>query len=162
MTPLSMRNLINITLSILLALIASILPLPQWLMLIWPQWVALIIIYWVLTLPHRVNLTIAWLVGLLLDGLYGSLLGEHALALCVIAYITYRLHRQIRMFPVLQQAVFVFFLVLAYQAILIWIQGMLGMFANIHLFWISAITSMMVWPWLFLLLRTHRQPFGIE
>lgn len=159
MNSISAREIILIASSFLFALLISILPLPNWLKLLWPAWTPLILIYWVLVLPQRINLGIAWLLGLLLDGLYGTLLGEHALALAVVAYIVDHFHRQIRMFPVLQQAVSIFFLILAYQTLLVWIQGMLGLFENFYLFWLTALTSMLIWPWLYLLLHNLRQRF---
>lgn len=157
MNTLSGKGILLIVSSFLLALLMSILPLPNWLELLWPAWMALILIYWVIALPHRISLGIAWLLGLLLDGLYGTLLGEHALAFAVIAYIADHFHRQIRMFPILQQAVSVFCLIMIYQVLLAWIQGMLGEFENVYFFWASALTSMLLWPWLSILLRNLRQ-----
>lgn len=161
MSPLSLSGFIIITTSIVFALLLSIIPFPQWLTLLLPQWLVLVVIYWVLELPHRVNLGIAWILGLILDGLYGSLLGEHALALTVVAYLVDRFHRQIRMFPMLQQAAWVFVLVFIYQTILIWIQGILGLLPNIYLFWLSALTSMLFWPWLFVILRSCRGRYAV-
>lgn len=163
MNSFSARGFIVICSSFILALIISILPLPNWINLIAPQWLLIVVIYWVLALPHRINLGIAWLLGLLQDGLYGSLLGEHALAMIVVAYLVDRFHRQIRMFPILQQAGSVFLLVLIYLFILIWIQGMLGSLTNdVYLFWASALTSMVVWPWLFITLRASRRRFRVH
>lgn len=162
MPSFSLRGFIVILTTFIFALLISILPLPNWLNLIWPQWVVLVAIYWVLALPHRVNLGIAWLLGLVLDGLYGSLLGEHALALTLVAFIVERFYRQIRMFPILQQAISVFGLVFIYQIILIWIQGMLGLLtSDVYLFWTSALTSMLLWPWLFFVLRACRRRFSV-
>lgn len=161
MNTLSGRGIFLIATSFLLALLLSILPLPTWLEFIWPAWLPLILIYWVIALPHRISLGIAWLLGLLLDSLYGTLLGEHAMALAIITYIADHFHRQIRMFPILQQAVSIFFLILAYQTLLVWMQGMLGLFENFYLFWLSALTSMLLWPWLYVLLRGLRQRFYV-
>lgn len=156
MRSLSLRNVVIIVLSFLLALIVYILPLPNWVQVIWPQWVLLVLIYWILTFPYRINVGIAWLLGLMLDGVSNSLLGEHALAFSVIAYLAYRLHRQIFMFPILQQALWIFFLVLIYQALLLWIQGIIGLLTNVYFFWLPALTSMLIWPWLFIMLRSYR------
>src|SRR5690348_1442511 len=125
-SPLPISGIVIISASFLLALLLSILPLPLWGLIIQPQWLVLVIIYWVMHLPHRISLGIAWIVGLLLDALYGSLLGEHALAMSVIAFLSQRLHQQFRMFPLLQQALGIFLLVIVYQLILVWIQGILG------------------------------------
>lgn len=158
-SSLSLPGVGIIVLSFLLALLMSILPLPAWLQLIWPQFLLLVLIYWVLAFPYRINLGIAWLLGLLLDVLYGTLLGEHALAFSVVAYLVYRLHRQIRMFPILQQAMCIFLLVLIYQTLLVWIQGILGLLASVFLFWLSALTSMLLWPFLFIILHGCQQRF---
>lgn len=153
MIPISLRDTLVIILSLLFALVISILPLSPWITLLWPQWLALVLIYWVIIYPHRVNIGMAWLFGILLDVLYGTVLGEHALALTIVIYLAYRLHQQIRVFPLFQQALWVFFLILLYQALLVWIQGMLGLLTNVYLFWLSAVTSMLLWPWLYILLR---------
>ena len=41
----------------------------------------------------------AWAIGLLLDLLQGGLLGENALILSVISYLSYRFRFQIRVYP---------------------------------------------------------------
>ncbi len=160
--PLSLSGILIILVSLLIALILSILPLPAWVLLIQPQWIILVILYWIIVIPHRISIGIAWIIGLLLDVLYGTLLGEHALALCVLAFLAQRLHRQIRMFPLLQQAFSVFILVIIYQALLLWIQGTLGQIGNnINWFWVSALTSMLLWPWVAMLLRHCQRHFRI-
>lgn len=161
MTPLSLRSFIAITISFLLAFVLSIIPLPVWANIARPQWLALIIFYWVLALPHRVSLKVAWLLGLILDALYGTVLGEHALAATVLAYLGQKFYLQIRMFPLLQQTLIIGVLIILYQTLLLWIQAVLGQLASGRWFWPPALTSMLVWPWLFLLLRSYQQRFRI-
>ncbi len=64
-----------IVLSLLIALVLTLLPLPPWAAPYRPDWVALALIYWCLALPERVSVGIGWSMGLLLDGLSGTLLG---------------------------------------------------------------------------------------
>ena len=52
-----------------------------------PDWVVMVLIYWIIALPHRVGIVTAWGTGLIVDVLLGSLLGQHALAYIVIAYV---------------------------------------------------------------------------
>lgn len=156
MRSLSMRDIATIIISLNLALILSIMPLPDWLVSLRPQWLALMVIYWEIDLPQKIGLGTAWILGLLLDGLYGSLLGEHALALSVIAYFANRFHRQIRMFPLAQQSLVVFILVAIYQALLLWIQGVIGELMNPYWAWLSVLMSMFFWPLIFSLLRSSR------
>lgn len=157
----SVSGFFIIIISFLLALMLSIIPLPDWAVNYRPEWLPLVLIYWVIALPHRVGLFVAWILGILLDGLYGTVLGEHALALIVIVYLADKFYRQIRMFPVIQQAFSILIFILIYQGILLWIQGVLGQLPNLRWFWISAVTSTIIWPWLFMLLRSTRRQFMV-
>ena len=93
MHSISFRGYLIIFLSFFLALVLTILPVPQWVMVFYPQWLLLVLLYWIIALPHRIGLVVAWCLGILLDGLYGTVLGEHALAFTVIAYIAEKLYR---------------------------------------------------------------------
>ena len=62
--------------SIVIALLLGLLPLPGVLQPLRPYWLALIVAYWVLEAPERVGLGFAFAVGVLADLLYGGLLGE--------------------------------------------------------------------------------------
>ena len=69
-----------------------------------PYWLALVLAYWVLEAPERVGLGFAFAVGVLADLLYGSLLGEQALRLVIMAFILQRFRLRLRFFPLSQQA----------------------------------------------------------
>ncbi len=94
--------------SIVVALMLAIAPLPGWAEPFRPDWVALTLIYWSMTLPQNYSVGSAWIVGLILDVAQGTLLGEHALALCLVIYITVKFHLQLRQFPLLQLSATVF------------------------------------------------------
>lgn len=158
----STRGYFIVALSFFVALVLSILPLPQLAMVFYPQWLLLVLLYWIVALPHRVGLTVAWCLGVLLDVLYGSILGEHALAFTIVAYIAAKLYRQMRVFPMVQQAFSVLLIVLLYQVILLWIQGILGQLGDVYWFWVSALSSMLLWPWIYFLLRAVRHRFRIS
>lgn len=147
------RNGFVIPFSFLIAFILTLLPIPNWAVWLQPAWVLMILIYWTLAAPQRVNVGIACVTGLFLDILEGTLLGEHALAFIVVIYLVTRMYSRLRMFPVLQQSCVLFFLVLLYQFILFCIQGFLGALPTSWLFWSSALTSMLLWPWVYSLLR---------
>ncbi|MCU7891916.1 MAG: rod shape-determining protein MreD, partial [Candidatus Thiodiazotropha sp. (ex Ustalcina ferruginea)] len=88
-----------IYLTLLVGFILTIMPLPEWAAAYRPQWVALILIYWCMAIPERIGVGIGWTTGLLLDVLTGTLLGQHALGLSVIAYIMLKLHLRVRVMP---------------------------------------------------------------
>jgi rod shape-determining protein MreD len=143
------------------AIILTLLPMPEWTVWLRPAWVLMVVIYWIIMAPNYVNVGAAWFVGLILDLLNGSLLGEHALAMLSVAYIVSRIYLRIRMFPFIQQSLTVFLLVLFYQGILFCIQGFIGDLPASSLFWASALTSMILWPWLFSLLRNCQRKFSV-
>lgn len=150
-----MHSRTAIIFSILIALILAQLPMPVWTVWLRPAWVLMILIYWAMMAPYRVSVGVAWLTGIVVDLLTGTLLGEHALAYTVIIYFISRMYIRLRMFPLLQQGISIFFFVISYQFILYCIQGFIGQLPSTSLYWLSSLTSMLLWPWLFVLLRDY-------
>ena len=148
--------------SFLAALALTILPLPGWLAMIRPEWVALVLIYWCMALPGRVGVGFAWTIGLLLDVLRAALLGQHALSLAIVAYITLQLYQRIRVFPLWQQAVSVFILILLHLMLQLWIKGMSGNPPPALTFLLPALSSMLLWPLMFLGLRRLRRRYRVS
>jgi len=148
--------------SFLAALALTVLPLPNWFALVRPEWVALVLIYWCMALPGRVGVGVAWIVGLLLDVLRGGLLGQHALSLALVAYITLQLYQRIRVFPLWQQAVSVFILVLLHLLLQLWIKGISGNPPPALVFLLPALSSMLLWPLMFLGLRRLRRRYRVS
>lgn len=148
-----------IPVTFLLAMVLTLLPMPAWTIWFRPAWILMTLIYWVIVAPHRVNVGTAWMVGIMLDVLNGTLLGEHALALTTVTYFVARLHSQLRMYPLLQQSLWVFIFVLFYQLILFCIQGFLGELPKTWLYWSSSVTSMILWPWVFMMMRDYHRRF---
>lgn len=150
-----------IVLSLLVALILTLLPLPPWAAPYRPDWVALVLIYWCLALPERVSVGIGWSMGLLLDGLSGTLLGQHALGLTVMAFITAKLHQRIRLFPIWQQALTVMLLLAMNQMLVLWVNGILGRPPHSWLYWAPSLSGLLLWPWIYALLRDLRRRFRV-
>lgn len=149
------KNWFFIFVTFLIAFILTLLPMPTWAIWLRPAWVLMILIYWGMMIPDRINVGTAWILGIFLDVLEGTLLGEHALAQTVVMYLVVRMHTRLRMFPLLQQGICIFFLVWIYQLILFCIQGFLGMLPNSWLYWSSSFTSMLLWPWVLSILRSR-------
>jgi len=147
--------------SLILAFMLTAMPLPEWAVNWRPAWVAMVLIYWSMALPDRVGIGIGWLLGLLLDVQQGTVLGQNALGLAVIAYITLRSHQRIRVFPLVQQAILVCCYVLLFKFLVLWIKGMMGLPPQHWTFWMPALTSMLLWPWLFIVLRDVRRRFHV-
>jgi rod shape-determining protein MreD len=106
--------------------------------------------------PRSYNVGSAWIIGILLDVAQGTLLGQHALALCVIVYITVKFHLLMRVFPLSQLTATVFALLALYQFLLFWINGVAGVTASAIDYWASVITGAIVWPFLAMFLSGMR------
>jgi rod shape-determining protein MreD len=148
------RNLIFLT--IMAAILSSLLPLPAVLLPYKPYWVALVVIYWSLETHERISLGQVFLIGLVLDILSGSLMGLHALSLVVMVFLVQRFRSRLRFFPPWQQALSVLGLLVNDRIILIWITALLGEPLPTWKYWLPPLIGMLLWPWLFLLLDRLR------
>lgn len=148
--------------TLMVAFLLDHLPLPEWLARINPDWLALVLIYWCLALPHRVGIGVAWVSGLFLDVQQGTVFGQHALALTIIAYIIITQHQRIRVFPLAQQALLICVLLLLSQLLTLWIRSLMGFSPQHWTYWAPAFTSMLIWPWLFIILRDIRRKFYVH
>jgi rod shape-determining protein MreD len=147
--------------SFAVALMLMAMPLPDWAVNWRPAWLAMALIYWCMALPSRVGIGAGWLLGLVLDVQQGAVLGQNALCLAIIAYVTLCFYQRIRMFPLVQQALLVSGLLLLQQFLALWIRGMMGHPPSHWSFWMPAVTSMLLWPWLFIILRDLRRTFRV-
>lgn len=151
-----------IVVSILAAYMLTVLPLPDWASVARPEWTALVLIYWCMAVPHRVGVTIGWLAGLGQDVVQATLLGQHALAYAVLAYLVLRLHQRIRVYPLPQQALIVLVLLLLVQLSQAVIAGLVDHPPPAMAYWLPAVTGTLLWPWIFILLRGARRRFGVQ
>lgn len=153
---------VTILLTFLVALLLQIVALPEWAQSIRPDWVTLVLIYWCIALPERVGVTIGWLAGLMLDVAHGTLLGQNALTLAIVAFLAIRLHQRLRLFPLWQQAVSALLLVALHLMLVLWIKGAIGQSSETWAYWLPAVTSMLVWPPTFIILRGLRRGYRVR
>jgi len=144
------------------AFMLAIMPLPDWAVEFRPDWVTLVLIYWAMAVPTRIGVTVAWFTGLLLDVSYGTLMGQHAVGMVLVIYVIHIQHQRLRVASLLQQAIVIFVLLLVKQLLTLWVDGMLGRAPHSWLYFMPTITSTLLWPWTYLILRDLRRKFGIE
>jgi len=130
----------------LVALILETIPLPDAMQLARPPFLTIAIIYWGMMWPDRIGILTAFFLGLLLDILHGTLLGQNALALSMVAYLTFRFHLQIRIFPVWQLTGAAFALMSASAFLQLWIDGIAGNPSAGLARWISVLVGTALWP----------------
>ncbi|KPJ67423.1 MAG: hypothetical protein AMJ43_03965 [Coxiella sp. DG_40] len=152
-----MKRQLNIyfiaTISFLLAMMLTILPLPNWANWLRPAWILMALIYWVIKVPNSISIEVAWILGLLQDILTGTTLGEHALILVIIAYFISKFYLKIRLLSLLQQSLVVFTIAITYQSLIFCTQCLTGPTLITWQYWLSSLTSSLLWPWLFTLLQ---------
>lgn len=151
-----------ISLSILAAIILSIMPLPLAIKSFRPDWLAMVLLYWTIALPHRVNIGTAWIVGFLLDILLGTVLGVHALALSVVVFVTASNFQKLRNFSVWQQAILIGVFLVLYHIIIFWLNRfLLDVNLSVEQMY-PVLTSSLFWLWLFPVLRGYRRKFRVR
>lgn len=151
-----------IPLTLAVALMLVMVPLPRVAEPLRPDWVTLVVLYWAMALPQRFGLSLAWIAGLLLDVSQGALLGQHALGTVLVAAFAMRQHQRLRVSPIAQQAVVVMLLLLCKQGLVLWISGMVGRPpVNPWLHFISPLAALLLWPVIFILLRDLRRRYQI-
>ena len=145
-----------VIITLVVGLMLAIMPLPDSVQAWRPDWLALILIFWAMQAPRTWSVGSAWIVGIVLDVAYGTLLGQHALALCVIVFVTVRFHLLMRVFPLSQMTATVFALLALYQFMLFWINGVASVSAPSVAYWGPVIAGTAFWPLVFLFLSGIR------
>ena len=134
-------------------------PVPVWASAWQPPWLTLVVAYWCLAQPDRVGVTAAFVLGVLQDALTGAPLGQHALALAVVAAAVLAEHQRLRVLPLWQQALLLAPLLAVHQVLLALVTGSGGRPVSAAML-LPAVSGALVWPWLFLTLRDLRRRAG--
>lgn len=132
--------------TVVVAFILTAMPLADWAEPFRPAWITLACIYWAMMLPNTWSVGSAWIAGLILDVMHGSILGQNALALCFVVFVTVRIHLLMRVFPTLQLTATVFALMALFQFLLFWINGVAGIDVEPVSYWGPVISSTLLWP----------------
>lgn len=111
----------------LVAIVLSIMPGPTWAEPFRPDWVGLVLVYWCIATPGRVGVGTGFVLGLAMDVLYGALLGSNALVNALD------------------------------QLLVLWIRGAAGRAPETLFYWTPSVVGMVIWPWLFVILRDVRR-----
>jgi rod shape-determining protein MreD len=143
------------------ALALSVMPLPTWAQEFRPPWVTLALIYWCLALPQRVGVGSAWILGVFQDVLTGTLLGQHAMGLSVVAFVTLKLHLRIRIFPLWQQSLTIMVLLMLERLLELWIMGATGQPMPTLWYWMPTLMGAALWSWVYIVLRDMRRRFKV-
>jgi len=119
-----------------------------------PDFVALVLTFWCVRQPRLVGLGVAWSVGLLVDAGNGVLLGQHALAYSLLAFIAIWLSRRILWFGPVLQAAHVALILAAAQTLVLVVRIAAGAPFPGWAIYVSPLAGAVLWPmasWLLIL-----------
>jgi rod shape-determining protein MreD len=133
-----------IALSLLLALLASLLPLGRtpWM----PDWLALVLVFWSVHQPRRVGVFTAFVLGLVMDVQQAALLGQHALAYALLSFGAVALHRRLRWFELPGQVLHVLPLFLLGQLVMLLVGLAAGGLFPGWTLWLAPLAQTLLWP----------------
>lgn len=139
-----------IALSLLSALVFNLLPLGRNPAL--PDLLALTLAFWAVHQPRRVGIGLSFAFGLVMDVHQGALLGQHALAYTLLAFVSIALSRRLTWFTLAQQALQVLPLFVATHAVSLLVRMAAGdLFPGWSVF-IAPLIEAALWPFVTLLL----------
>ncbi len=147
-----------IILSIIIAIILMLIPFTESIRFFRPEWVVMVLIYWAMALPRRVGVGLAWFTGLAIDLIMGGALGVFAFSYALVIYMVLRFHLQLRQYPLWQQALSILSLVLLVQLMNVLLSPRT---TGWHV-WLPAVTSTIMWPIVFAVLRKLRRTFHVN
>src|ERR1044071_5396840 len=151
-------RLSTIIASFALALFLNFLPWRD--LRLMPDFVALTLCFWCIRQPRLVGLGVGWTLGLLADAGNGVLLGQHALAYSILSFLSVWLSRRILWFGPALQALHVFVIMLAAQAVQLLVRLAAGSVFPGWLILVGPIIGAMLWPlvtWLLLMPQRRAQ-----
>jgi rod shape-determining protein MreD len=144
--------------SLIVGLILQRIELPNLLAAARPMWVPLLIAYWALREPRLSTLLPAFVIGLCMDILFGSALGQHALALVIVVYFVERLRGIFVLFPLWQATVALIPAWLLYAFVMFWVDGIVRHQADTWLRWLPVVSTSLFWPLVYTLMELFRTP----
>lgn len=140
--------LLMVWFTLLFALCLQVMPLAEGWQVYRPEWLGLMLVYWCMRAPDRVGVFHGFVLGLLLDLIEGVPLGQNALVLSLLAFLSALVYPRFRTYSLVQQAVLVLILLGLIQLLEQWVRTLTGNYA-IHLaFLIPSLISAVLWPWL--------------
>lgn len=144
--------------TLVLALLANLLPWSGWWLWVRPDFVALVVLYWCIDQPRKIGFTAAWLLGLLMDVADGSFFGQHALAYTILAYAGIVLHRRVQRFSVTPQVLHVIPLLLLNDVIVLLIRMLAGSDFPGYQYFLGSFVAGALWPALSIMLKLPQRP----
>lgn len=135
-----------VILSFVIAAVLELVSMPGFLDAYRPEWLVLTVVYWLIRHPEKMGIVAGFITGLAMDVMSGSYFGIHSLALSLVCYLVLGMHRRLKMFPVIQQSMVMFFIAGIHLMIVYTMRSLLSVADNgLEYMW-QAFVSALVWP----------------
>ena len=151
-----------IWLTLVAALLFSVVPMPEKMEIGRPLWLGLVLTFWAIYFPQNIGVITAWCVGIAQDVLYGTTFGQHALALVIIVFLVLTLQQRLKVFPLWQQSCALLVIYGLAQLVLLWLSTLSGMRPEINYYAWPVLISCLLWPWLYLFLINIKRLRGFR
>ncbi|WP_300478465.1 rod shape-determining protein MreD [Shewanella sp.] len=148
--------------TLFIGVISQIMPLPSAADAWRPDWLLMIVLYWSIALPHRYNILTAWILGLVLDILLGATLGVRSLAMSLVIYVAILHCQRLRNFPKWQQSLVIMLLICMYHLVIYWVEFVMQEAVFDTDLFLPAISGLVIWPWIFWILRRVRRHYKVR
>ena len=142
----SIRHLIFTWSIVILSIVLIIIPVPDLINSYRLPWLMMTVIYFSIFNVSLIGVLSAWFAGLILDLMAGGLMGENAMIISIISYLSYRFRFQIRVYPIWQIMVVVLLLLSLGELLSLWIQGVSGTMNPSIVDWINISIAVIIWP----------------
>jgi rod shape-determining protein MreD len=137
---------LRLTLSLTAAFLLQVAPLPAVLALFRPPVLVLAVAWWSLVMPRLGGIGAGFIAGLALDVVRGAVLGQHALATALVAFVAVRQHLLVRHKPVLEQSLFMLGLLALWQGVVWLIDLWTGQSGDGWRGWVPVAVGAALWP----------------
>lgn len=133
-------------LSLLAALFLQLVALPDAVAAARPLWIPLMLVYWALAEPRLPSLLLAFVLGIALDVLYNTVLGQHAMGFVLLVFFMARLRAVFVLFPLWQSTIALIPAWAAYCLLMTMIDDISRHRADVWLRWLPALSTTLFWP----------------
>ena len=133
--------------ALFIAFVLTIVPLPEIMTGLRPAWVLMLVLYIQFFLPDYFNITLLFFLGLCLDVLLSTVIGEHAFALVLTTWFASGKARRFNFFSIIQQMALIALFCLVYQLNIYLIEAFVGYNPDLLMVVGPTLFSTLLWPW---------------
>jgi len=156
------RLFLGVSISAFVALVLTVVQLPNWLFYFWPEWIAIVLVYWALIAPKRIGPIAGFIIGTLLEVLFVRKFGVLGFGMATLAFMVNSGSQQLRALSIWQQMISIGIFIAIFKLLTGWLSGLVAGFTITTDYWYSVVGSVLIWPFAFILLEELRRAVRIR